>query len=208
MPLGSYSQLVTSIGTWTARSDLTTQIDDFIDMAEAEFNRKLRVQDMITISSLTVTSTSAVVTLPTDCQQVDSLAFTTDPSKIDFVSMKQLKDRYGVQATGRPQAYASKTKTTIQFGPPSDASYGMELSYYAKIPALSSSNTTNWLLTKEPELYLFTALHKALGYVVDQDRKAEIEAGYQRVIAEIMEEDEENQSGGAGMAVRSDTGNP
>jgi hypothetical protein len=163
---------------------------------------------MITVTSLSITSTSAVVTLPTDCLQIDTIAFTTDPSKIDFVGMKQLKDQYGVQVTGRPKAVAQRSKTTLQFGPPADASYGVELTYYAQIPALSSSNTVNWLLTKEPELYLFTALHKALGYIVDSERKAEIEAGYQRVIAEVMDEDEENQSGGAGMAVRSDTGNP
>jgi hypothetical protein len=30
----------------------------------------------------------------------------------------------------------------------------IELTYYAKVPALSDSNTTNWLLTAHPGLYI------------------------------------------------------
>jgi len=37
--------------------------------------------------------------------------------------------------------------------------------YYAQNPALSDSNTTNWLLTKSADLYLYSALLEAAPYL-------------------------------------------
>lgn len=39
------------------------------------------------------------------------------------------------------------------------------LTYFADVPALSDSNTTTWLLTKEPALYLYAALIEAAPYL-------------------------------------------
>jgi len=44
MALTTYSELKTSIADWLNRSDLTTQIADFIALTEADFNSKLRVR--------------------------------------------------------------------------------------------------------------------------------------------------------------------
>jgi hypothetical protein len=38
--------------------------------------------------------------------------------------------------------------------------------YYQKIPALSNTNTTNWLMSAHPDLYLFGALAEAHGFTV------------------------------------------
>jgi hypothetical protein len=47
MALATYSDLKTSIANWLNRSDLTTEIaEDFIVLAEADFNSKLRIRKM------------------------------------------------------------------------------------------------------------------------------------------------------------------
>jgi SAM-dependent MidA family methyltransferase len=57
MALSNYTNLKTSIANWLNRSDLTSEIaDDFIVLAEADFNSKLRIRKMITQSTFTIDS--------------------------------------------------------------------------------------------------------------------------------------------------------
>ncbi len=44
----------------------------------------------------------------------------------------------------------------------------IELTYYAKVPALTSIANTNWLLTKHPAIYLRAALFVAAEWAKDQ----------------------------------------
>jgi hypothetical protein len=44
---------------------------------------------------------------------------------------------------------------------PVDNTTSHKLNYYQKIPVLSGSNPTNWLLTAYPDLYLFGTLAEA-----------------------------------------------
>ncbi len=39
--------------------------------------------------------------------------------------------------------------------------YTMTMRYRAKVPALSGTNTTNWVLTTHPEIYLYASLMEA-----------------------------------------------
>lgn len=212
MSLDNYTDLKSAIASWVARNDLTTQIDDFIDMAESEFNRTLRTEQMIAETTLTTSSTSSSVNLPSDFLEVDSINFTSSPREISFVTRKQLNDRYTSLNAGRPLAYSLRAPATsggvqrMQFGPSPDGAYTLTMSYYQKIPALTSVNTTNWLMTKEPEAYLFCSLSKALSFIMDSDRKAEIMAGYERIKSQLDSENEMRKSGGAGSSVRPDIG--
>jgi len=53
-----------------------------------------------------------------------------------------------------------------------DTGYTGELTYYGKIPVLSDSNTSNWLLAYAPDLYLYGALLEATPYLKDDERLA------------------------------------
>ena len=65
----TYAELKTQIASFLNRSDLTTEIaDDFIKLAEADFNSKLRVRAMIAQVSITVNAET--VALPTDFLQI------------------------------------------------------------------------------------------------------------------------------------------
>lgn len=44
------------------------------------------------------------------------------------------------------------------------------LVYYQKIPALSDTNTTNWLLTRYPQMYLYGSLLEAAPFLGDDTR--------------------------------------
>lgn len=210
MSLANYSDLKTAIASWLARSDLTSQLDDFIDMAEAEFNRTLRTEQMVTETTLTLSSTSSSVSLPSDFLEIESISFNDSPREINFVTRKQLQDQYASQTSGRPRVYTLRAASTsagaqrMQFGPSPDGAYTLTMSYYQNIPGLSASNTTNWLMTKEPEAYLFCSLTKALSYIQDTERKAEIKMGWAEIKAQLDSEDEGKKAGGSGTQVRTD----
>ena len=69
MALNSYSALKTSIANWLNRSDLTTEIEDFIVLAEKDFNSKLRIRQMVSTDS-SFSINAETVALPTGFLQV------------------------------------------------------------------------------------------------------------------------------------------
>ena len=47
MAISTKAELHTAVANWLNRSDLTDRIPEFISLAEAGFNRNLRVRDML-----------------------------------------------------------------------------------------------------------------------------------------------------------------
>ena len=66
MAITSYAELQTAMANWLIRDDLTNRLPEFIDLFEAEVNRRLRIQDMETRATATLTSGSDYLALPTD----------------------------------------------------------------------------------------------------------------------------------------------
>ena len=86
MAIGTFAQLKTAAANWLDRSDLTDRIPEFISLAEARFNRLLRIRDMETVS--TAISTSAGTreySLPTGFVQMKEFHLTTDPDRKSVV---------------------------------------------------------------------------------------------------------------------------
>lgn len=215
MALDSYSGLKTSIANWLGRSDLTAEIDDFIDLFETEFNRKLKTQEMKTNVTITTSSTTAFATLPTDFRRIENLSFNTDARNIEFVTQKQLKQTKSGESSkvGRPTVYALAASSSqggaerIEFGPAPDSDYVMTLEYSRSLTPLSSSATSNWLLNEHPGAYLYGSLKQALTFITDSDRRLEIKSGYDEIIADIKVDDFEKKAGGAGFRIVTDIGN-
>lgn len=160
-----YAGLQTSIQNWSARSDAETiaEIPTMIGFAEDGFNHgipertiaPLRVREMLDTTALTPNG-DGEVTLPDDYLQFR--AVTSDASIA--------RDLTGIAPTFATQNYAgsgaglSNNFTLIGNvlkGYPMSSS-DVTLLYYQKIPSLSVSNTTNWLLAKMPSLYLHASL--------------------------------------------------
>ena len=99
----NYTDLKGEIATWLARSgdsNITDNVDTFIDLAEADFNRVLRTDEMIAEATLTLSSGVGTVARPSDYLQTVSAYNDTDPQSIEFTTIKQIRDRYGVSSTG------------------------------------------------------------------------------------------------------------
>ena len=170
MALDTFAGLKATIADYLNRDDLTAIIPSFITIAEAKFNRKLRTRQMIKRAEGQIET--AFFTYPADWLQAKEFQLNTNP----IVRLQFVTEAYGDElkanryvSIGQP-AYYTITGTQLEFIPAPDSTYSAELTYYAKIPALSDANTSNWLLAYAPDLYLYGALMEAAPYLKDDER--------------------------------------
>jgi hypothetical protein len=71
------------------------------------------------------------------------------------------------------------------------------LTYWAGVPALSDSATTNWLLTREPGVYLYGALIEASPYLADDSRVMVWAAQFKTIMEGMAAEDDSARYGNA-----------
>ena len=72
----TYAELKTQIASFLNRSDLTSNLDTFIDNTEAELNRRLRTADMI--KRATATAENQYLSLPTDWLEAINIEITSN----------------------------------------------------------------------------------------------------------------------------------
>jgi hypothetical protein len=185
MALTDYSSLQASIGDWLNRADLTQQIPDFISLAEATLNKVLRSTWMVQTASLSVNAAAQRVAMPADvlepiyCQILASAV-----SPLEQCSPQQLMmlRRARLKTAAVPRFYAIIGRN-IELAPSAASATTLELNYYQRIPALTSGNTTNWLLTQDPDIYLYTSLMHAAPFLQDEQRQAVMETLVSKQIA-------------------------
>jgi hypothetical protein len=151
----TYAELQNEVLSWIEDSATNIDVAACIGYAEDRFNRVLDMPEMETIATLSTTASTA---LPSDFWQARSLHLEKDPRVLlEPVSLSVLRSRYAAQTTGEPEVYAI-VGTNIIFGPAPDTTYSASLVYKASITPLSSTNTSNFLLTKYCDLYVVGTL--------------------------------------------------
>lgn len=167
MALGTYDQLKSAISSWSHRSNLSDSVlSDFVTLAEAEFNRVLRCVEQETRDTLSVSS--RYTALPTDFLELRRIEYDGSPVyPLNSLTPFQQTGYRQNQPTGDP-VYYSIVGTDIEIVP-TQTSATLDILYYAKIPALSDSNTTNWLLTAWPDLYLSECLRQCAIWTKDDN---------------------------------------
>jgi len=171
MAIGTFDQLKDAISNWIKRSELANagaddaRTDEFIALTEAWLNRHLRTRQMETRA--TASFTTEYLALPSDFLSMRDLELTSDPKrKLTFMTPQQLEQTYPHSAAEEPKAYTI-IGDQFQMRPVTDTSRTVEIAYYQEIPALSDSNTTNWLLSLAPDIYLFGGRAHADAYYAD-----------------------------------------
>jgi hypothetical protein len=190
MALATYSDLKSSAADWLNRADLTAQIADFVTLGEARMNRVLRVVQMETRD--TGTSPDSRVAVPTDWLETRTLRLanpTIGQQLLEYVGEEEFDDLETRGLTGNTRYYTI-INGEFQLLPAPSGSVNYVLRYYAKIPALSDTNTTNWLLSKSPDLYLYSTLLGAEAYLKNDERLTIWGAAQQTILQEMQSESE------------------
>lgn len=202
MSIVDYASLQTAIANWLHRTDLTAQIPDFISLCEAKLNGDLEARPMEQRTTLTATAGNAYLSLPSDMLEMRRLTLQADYNEpLDYLTPDQLTKEYPTSTTNKPQAF-TVIGAQAQLGPIPDSAYSVELTYLQRIPALSVSNTSNWVLASFPNAYLFGSLVAAQPFLVNDARLVTFQTLYKEAIDQINGID---WYSGSTMRVRSDS---
>jgi hypothetical protein len=206
MALATYSDLKTSLANWLNRTDLTTEIaEDFIVLAEKDFNSKLRVRKMITQSAITVDS--ELVALPTGFLQVRDFYILQGGVKypLNYITPAQMDQIKGTSTSGMPSTYTI-LGGNLRFAPVPSSSYSGIINHYKEFDPLSSSNTSNYILTNHPAIYLYGSLYHASNFLggIEPNQSGQWEKMYQTALERLDRNDKEDSYGNAPLQQRSD----
>jgi len=202
MTIANYSQLKTAVADFLNRDDLTSVVPTFIALAEADMQRKLRHWRMETRSTAQLDTQFSAI--PADWVETIRFYLTTgETSRLELISQAEMIDRKQVDGnvTGRPYYYAM-TGAQFELYPVPDGLYTGELLYFGKIPALSDSATTNWLLTNAPDAYLYGALIHSAPYLKDDARIQIWAALYQSAIDSLNDSSNDARHSGTGLRMK------
>ncbi|MGB2167215.1 MAG: phage adaptor protein [Candidatus Puniceispirillales bacterium] len=196
-----FDSLKNEISAYTGRTDWTTERDGFIRLTESYFNRDLRHHRMLAKTTLTATAGDAYVDMPADFAQVESLTVVSGTRTVlEPTTNVSIESLFSDGATGVPTHFAV-VGTQFRLARIPDSAYSLELIYYQEIPALSDSQTTNWLLTRFPDAYLFGSLLQAEPYLQNDARLQTWGLMFEAVMRGLEEDnDRVNWSGGPASA--------
>lgn len=178
MDLSSYSGLCSAIASFAVRegdTEFEASVPIFINLAEERFNRELRVRWMEASDTLTVTD--GVAPLPADYLQYRRVR----AGGCDL----HVADAEWIEARG-DGPYFSISGSNVRYG---GGGGSIDLDYYQRIPALSASNQSNWLLSRYPSLYLYGALIESAPFMMDDPRMGVWGAMFDKAMSGLVSED-------------------
>jgi len=203
-----YVGLQDEIARFLMRDDLTAMIPTFVRLTEAELNRNLRVRQMLVRAVSTVepfAAGSSFITLPSDWLEAKNVQFNADTAGVRVLKYITLQEADKIRATGVTgnARYYSIHGNTLELVPPVSEGKEIELTYYARIPALERADDTNWLLDTWPDLYLYGSLLKGAEFLVDDDRAMNIwQPAYSKIFEEARLQDARAETSGSALRAR------
>lgn len=195
-PITDYTTLKTAISSYLwDRQDIIDQIPVFVGLCEAQLNRRLRMRRMMTRATATIDA--EFVMLPSDFAGSQAiyldgsppvkLAYAANPESI--VEMKSLRS----SVSGKPEAY-TVVGNQFEFCPAPDDTYTGNLVYYRRIPSLSDSVPTNWLVQDHPDAYLFGSLLQTAPWLREDERLVTWGNLYTQIIQDMTQSDQREVS--------------
>lgn len=198
MALDDYDGLKTAVSDWLDRDDLSAQVDNFIDLAEARHKSEVRIREMVTRASITVNARQ--VSVPDGFLEVVPGGFrllTTPVTQLEYVNLTEMNRRRS-ESTGKPSLFTVHAQFEFDKGP--DESYSGEIVYYQSVTALSDENTSNDILTRAPDLYLYGALLATAPFLGNDERIPVWQGLYDRALAHHNLSARKERTGGPAVA--------
>jgi hypothetical protein len=201
MALTNYSDLKTTVANYLARSDLTSQIPDFIRLAEDRLRRELRIRQMLKVVTTTTTAGDSTVSLPSDFLQLRDIHFDGSPvSTVTYQSPSAFFRNARTAESGIPVFYTILA-SEFQFAPIPDSAYTARMLYYAAPPYLSDSNSSNMFLANCVDALLYASLAEAEPYLMNDARLQTWASLYDRAINSITTSDDAGEYSASPIAI-------
>jgi hypothetical protein len=187
MALTNYTTFVATVESYLARTDLTSVIPDFVQMAQLRMSRDLRTERMLKVA--TTTPTDNKVAFPSDFLELREMHFQGNPPILLEFQTPDLFFRNGQTTLSGRSHYFTMLGTEFQFAPSQDSSYTIQILYYAQPTFISSTVSSNLYLAYYPDALLYATLAEAEPYLMNDPRVTTWSSLYDRAIANIKQSD-------------------
>jgi hypothetical protein len=191
MTIATYTDLQTALSNWLDHSLFASRYPDFIQLFEATANRRLRVKEMESLATLTP-ATDGTALLPSDYLAYRRCTWTgSTRNELRYVQPAYFQAAFPSRPSDAPRLFTIESLMLKVM--PLDST-PVELEYYQKIPALAY-NSTNWLLTSHPDVYLFGSIAEAEMFGVNDERMPLWKARRDEIFDEIEKLSKATRSG-------------
>ena len=161
MSFDDYAGLKQEVIAYSGRDDLSDRFDSFLALTESAMynnaDRPLRVKEMESVAALVTVAGTNSVDLPADFLESRSLTIETGGRKIELPY--ESPSTVNNDVSGYPCSFTI-VGTAIVFDRTPDGVYDLSLTYYAKPVALSTTDSTNAILTNYPDIYFYGCLSR------------------------------------------------
>lgn len=199
----TYDELKTNIANFMNRSDLTNQMDTFIKSTEGEINRILRHKDMTKRAN--ANADTRFMQLPSDFLNIINVELTGGegftPLFQKSIESLDVYRKTQSNAAGKPKFFAV-LDDAIELCPSPDTNYELQLTYNAKLSALSSTNTSNFVSEDYPDIYIYGSCKHASVYLMDDDRAVLFSRQFEKALEELRLQQERASYGKGSLIPR------
>ncbi len=214
MALTNYGELKTAVATRLVRSNLTSQIVDFIAIAHFKMMRgewhgpmgprrtipALRLQDML--ESATLTPSDGAASTPTGYLAARRLYVDdAETTALRYIPPEKWYSLTTEGQGGTPRFYTIEAGT-FRFAPYSTET--VSLDYYKELDALSDDSDTNSIFTIGPQAYLYGALAEAYDHIRQHDRAINYHNMFAATVEALNGQTREHEHSGAVMVATVD----
>ena len=204
MAITNYTNLQTAIADFLNRDDLTAVIPTFIQMAEAQMNREIRHWKMEARATGEQSAGDQYMPLPSDWLETIRLSMSgSGTSALTLMSRAAIADIRAKNediSTVLPYYYChADSQFELYPTPVEDTDF--ELLYYQKIPDLAT-NSTNWLLTEAPDVYLYGALLHSAPYLAEDARVGVWAQMYSAAVQNVNSASDKARYSGSGINLK------
>ena len=206
MAISTYSELQTAVANWLDRDDLTDRIPEFIALAEARFNRVLRLRSMEAKYTADTVAGQRNLAVPTSYIQMRNFQVNTSPlTTLSYVTPEIYDRLWGGSTSGTPKFYTILANE-VSFGPIPGSVMEVEMLFYKKFDNLTTLSPTNTLLTDSPDLYLYGAMLEAEPFIMNDERVPLWAAALDRAVSDMQEQDNKDRHSGSALRVMNTSG--
>ena len=206
MAIGTYSELQTAVANWLDRDDLTARIPEFIALAEARFNRILRLRSMEAKYTANTVGGQRNLALPANYIQMRNFQVNTSPlTTLSYVTPEIYDRLWGGSTSGIPKFYTILANE-VSFGPIPATVMEVEMLFYKKFDNLSVTTTTNTLLTDSPDIYLYGSMLEAEPFIMNDERVPLWATALERAVNDMQEQDNKDRHSGSALRVMNTSG--
>ena len=189
----TYAELVQNIKDFMEDdgTEFSNEIDKFIDLAELRISRDVITPEFKRKVTSAFSANDPFLTMPTDLVTLEHLqVINSNVRTLLLLKSDEFITEYWPNrtSTGVPKYYTYFDTSTIYVAPTPSSNLSIELSYKRRLPALSSSNTSNWTSINAADALLYACLIEASVFNRNYNLQDRYTAMYQQAVKAINNE--------------------